>query len=226
MKHKYNLVIMNKLFQQGSATGWMIAAICAVTLFLVASALGVWALVSYVEQRSDVDGRVSLAVAEAVKTQSQEDEAKFQESYKNPKIEFVGPSEYGRVSFMYPKTWSVYIDKDGSDRGDYRAYLHPVSVPPIANKESRYALRLEILNKGFDDVLKTYDSQLKKGDLKSSSPEYNGNASTRLDGAFTADLRGAVVLMRVRDKTIRISTDADTFKPDFEALLQTVTFIE
>jgi hypothetical protein len=201
-------------------------AICGITLFLVASALGVWALLAYTEQKADVDGKISLAVAAGVKKQAEEDEAKFQESYKNPRIEFVGPSEYGRLSFMYPKTWSVYVEKDGTDRGDYKAYLHPVSVPSISGKDSRYALRVEILNKNFDDTLKQYESQLKKGELKSSNVEYNGNAATRLDGAFSKELRGAVVLMKVRDKTIRLSTDADSFKPDFDTLLGTVKFVE
>lgn len=217
---------MSKTFQKGSKIGWMIAAICGISLFLVASALGVWIWMQYIEKKTDVDGQISLAVAEAVKKQSEEDEAKFQEAYKNPKIEFASPSEYGRVSFMYPKTWSVFIERDGSDRGDYKAYLHPVSVPPISKKDSRYALRLEIVNRNFDDVLRQYDPQLKKGELKSSTPEYNGRVTTRLDGAFSKELRGAVVLMRVRDKTIRLSTDADTFKPDFEALLQTVKYID
>ena len=193
---------------------------------MVASALGVWALLAYTEQKADVDGKISLAVAAGVKKQAEEDEAKFQESYKNPRIEFVGPSEYGRLSFMYPKTWSVYVEKDGTDRGDYKAYLHPVSVPSISGKDSRYALRVEILNKNFDDTLKQYESQLKKGELKSSNVEYNGNAATRLDGAFSKELRGAVVLMKVRDKTIRLSTDADSFKPDFDTLLGTVKFVE
>ncbi len=201
-------------------------AICGITLFLVASALGVWVLLAYTEQKADVDGKISLAVAAGVKKQAEEDEAKFQESYKNPRIEFVGPSEYGRLSFMYPKTWSVYVEKDGTDRGDYKAYLHPVSVPSISGKDSRYALRVEILNKNFDDTLKQYESQLKKGELKSSNVEYNGNAATRLDGAFSKELRGAVVLMKVRDKTIRLSTDADSFKPDFDTLLGTVKFVE
>ena len=201
-------------------------AICGITLFLVASALGVWALLAYTEQKADVDGKISLAVAAGVKKQAEEDEAKFQESYKNPRIEFVGPSEYGRLSFMYPKTWSVYVEKDGTDRGDYKAYLHPVSVPSISGKDSRYALRVEILNKNFDDTLKQYESQLKKGELKSSNVEYNGNAATRLDGAFSKELRGAVVLMKVRDKTIRLSTDAASFKPDFDTLLGTVKFVE
>ena len=220
---------MNKTsrkFQQGSASGWMIAAICGITLFLVATALSVWLLVSYTEQKSDVDGKIRLAVAAAVKKQSEEDEAKFQESYKNPRIEFVGPSEYGRVSFMYPKTWSVYVDKDGSDRKDYVAYLHPVSVPPVGTATSRFAMRLEILNRSFDDTLKQYEQPLKKGELKSSNVEYNGVSSTRLDGAFTKELRGSVVLMKVRDKTIRLSTDADTFRPDFDAVLATVDFEE
>ncbi len=216
----------SRKFQQGSVSGWMIAAICGITLFLVATALSVWLLISYTEQKSDVDGKVSLAVAAAVKKQSEEDEAKFQESYKNPRIEFVGPSEYGRVSFMYPKTWSVYVDKDGSDRKDYVAYLHPVSVPPVGTATSRFAMRLEILNRSFDDTLKQYEQPLKKGELKSSNVEYNGVSSTRLDGAFTKELRGSVVLMKVRDKTIRLSTDADTFRPDFDAVLATVDFEE
>ena len=32
--------------------------------------------------------------------------------------------------------------------------------------------------------------------------------------------------MKVRDKTLRFSTDADTFKPDFEAILKTVKFVQ
>lgn len=206
--------------------GWMISAIGAFVLFLVTGALALLAYMSFVEQKADVDGRVKLAVAEAKKEQADEDFKKFQEELKNPRVEFVGPDDYGRVSFMYPRTWSVYIDKDGSDRGDYRAYFHTSAVPSISGKDSRYALRLEIINRNFDDVLRQYDSLLKKGDLVSSTPEFNGNPSTRIDGAFSKDIRGSVVLMRVRDKTIRLSTDAETFKPDFDTILGTVKFIQ
>jgi hypothetical protein len=82
------------------------------------------------------------------------------------------------------------------------------------------------LDTNFDKVLGQYSGQLKKGELVSSSVEYNGNSSTRLDGAFSKDLRGAVVLFKVRDKTVRFSTDADTFKPDFDAVLNTVKMIQ
>lgn len=218
--------IMTKYYQKGSIDGWMIAAISFIVLFLAAMALAGWAYISYDNQKNDVDGKIKVAETEAKRVQSESDYKKFQEDSKNPRLEFVGPNEYGRVSFMYPRTWSVYVDKDASDRRDYVAYFQPVVVPPVSNKANRYALRLEILNKDYDEVLKEYSDRLKKGELTSSTPEVNGNASTRIDGAFTKDVRGSVVLMRVRDKTIRLSTDADTFKPDFQAILDTVKFVE
>jgi len=219
MKQKY-------LYRSGAASGWMITAIAGITLFLLVSVAAVWLFLAYSEQKTDVEGKLKVAVAEAKKEQSEEDRKQYLEESKNPRLEFVGPADYGRVSFMYPRNWSAYVDKDGSDRGDYKAYLHPSVVPSVSSRESRFALRLEILNQDFDAVLKQYEQLLKKGDLTSSTPEFNGNASTRIDGAFTKELRGSVVLMKVRDKTIRFSTDADTFKPDFQAILDTVKFVE
>lgn len=217
MKAKYN---------QGSADGWMIAAIGFIVLFLVSGALAAWAYISFDNERNNVNSKVQLAVTEAKREQSEADYKKYQEDSKNPRLEFVGPTDYGRVSFMYPRTWSVYIAHDGSDRKSYEAYLNPGVVPPIESKESRFALRLEIIDKGYDDVLKEYTERLKKGELTSSTPEYNGIASTRLDGAFTKELRGSTVLMRVRDKTVRLSTDADTFKPDFQSVLETIKMVQ
>ena len=213
-------------YEQGSVDGWMIGTIGTLVLFLIAGALAIWVYMMYVQEKSDVDGRIQLAETKARSEQSEVERKKFAEEAKNPRIEFVGPSEYGRVSFMYPKTWSVYVDKDGSDRGDYKAYLHPEIVPSVSNSASRFALRVEVLNSDFDKILAQYASVLKKGDVVSSSVEYNGNSVTRLDGAFSKDLRGSVVLMRVRDKTIRFSTDADVFKPDFQTILDTVKYVE
>lgn len=217
---------MKKNFYQGGVDGWMIATIGFIVLFLVAAALGAWVYVSYDNLRTDIDGKVQLAVTEGKREQSEDDFKKYQEESKNPRIEFVGPAEYGRVSFMYPRTWSAYIDKDASDRRDYVAYLHPVVVPPVSSKDSRFALRLEILNKDYDDVVKEYAERIRKGELTSSTPEYNGIATTRFDGALSREIRGSVVLMRVRDKTVRFSTDADTFKPDFQTILETAKIAE
>lgn len=213
---------MKSMKQKGYVNSWMIMAIGAFVLFLIAGGFAIWSFMEYSQTKNGVDARVQVETAKAKAEQAEIDQKKFSEEAKNPRIEFVGPSEYGRVSFMYPKTWSVYIDRDGSDRADYVAYLHPKEVPSIHNKDSRFAMRLEIINKDFNTVLKNYEQKVKKGELSSSSVEFNGIAATRIDGALSKELRGTVVLMKVNDKTIRFSTDADTFKPDFEAVLKTL----
>jgi hypothetical protein cdiviTM7_01856 len=212
--------------ERGSVNGWMVGTIGCLILFLIAGSLAIWAYMQYSHEKSNVDSKVAIEVAKGKSEQAESDQKKFSEEAKNPRIEFVGPSEYGRVSFMYPRTWSVYIENDGSNRGDYKAYLNPVAVPSASNKASRFALRLEIINKNLDTVLNDYQSRLKKGELTSSSTEFNGISATRIDGTFEKELRGSVVLMKVRDKTIRFSTDADTFKPDFQTILGTVKITE
>lgn len=212
--------------ERGSVNGWMVGTIGCLILFLIAGSLAIWAYMQYSHEKSNVDSKVAIDVAKGKSEQAESDQKKFSEEAKNPRIEFVGPSEYGRVSFMYPRTWSVYIENDGSNRGDYKAYLNPVAVPSASNKASRFALRLEIINKNLDTVLNDYQSRLKKGELTSSSTEFNGISATRIDGTFEKELRGSVVLMKVRDKTIRFSTDADTFKPDFQTILGTVKIAE
>ena len=212
--------------ERGSVNGWMVGTIGCLILFLIAGSLAIWAYMQYSREKSDVDSKVAIKVAEGKREQAEFDWRKYSDEAKNLRVEFVGPTEYGRVSFMYTKTWSVYIANDGSDRGDYKAYFHPSSGPPITNKNSRFALRLEIINKNMDTVLNEYQSRLKKGELTSSSTEFNGISATRIDGTFEKELRGSVVLMKVRDKTIRFSTDADTFKPDFQTILGTVKITE
>lgn len=213
-------------YENGSVNGWMVGTIGFLVLTLIAGALAAWMYVEYTREKTGVDAKIASEVAKGKNEQAEVDQKRFAEESKNPRIEFVGPSEYGRVSFMYPKTWSVYWDQDGSDRGDFKAYLHPKTVPPVRGDASRFAFRVEVLNSDYDRVLSQYAQQLKKGELTSSSVEFNGNAATRLDGAFSKELRGSVVLMRVRDKTIRFSTDTDTFKPDFQAILDTVKFVQ
>jgi hypothetical protein len=65
---------------------------------------------------------------------------------------------------------------------------------------------------------------VKKGSLRSSATSANGNNGTRLDGNFTKDIRGSAVIYKIRDKTVTIQTDADTFKPDFENIIKTLNF--
>jgi hypothetical protein len=208
----------------GGVSGSLIAIIGLTILVLGAGSAAIWAYVNYNEQKTNVDGKVDLAVAEAKKEQADSDEAKFAEREKEPNREFVGPDDYGRLTFTYPKTWSAYIAQDVTKgKGTYEAYLNPVTVPPVSPTQ-QYAVRVLIEERDYGQVVGSYDALVKKGDLKSSATSANGQNGTRIDGSFTKNIRGSAVIYKIRDKTITLRTDADTFKPDFENIIKTIKF--
>ncbi len=209
----------------GSIKSWMIATISLIIALVIAVSLAAWFYMNYVEQKTDVDSKIDQAVATAKKVQADEDEAKFLEREKEPKRQFVGPDDYGRVSFNYPKTWSVFVNKDASNGGTYEAYLNPVTVPPVSSTQ-QFAIRVIIEEKDYDKAIAGYDALVKKGDLKSSSVKADGVNGTRLDGSFSKDIRGSAVIFKIRDKTLTIRTDANTFNNDFNDLITTIKFNE
>lgn len=211
-------------YEQGGVSGSMIAIIGLVVLVVATGSLAIWAFVNYNEQKTNVDGKIALAVAQAKKEQGEIDDKKFQELENQPFRQFVGPDDYGRLTFNYPKTWSVYeatnVSKDG---GDYEAYLNPVVVPPV-DENQQFALRVTIEQTDYDEVVDSYESKVEEGDLRSSPTSQNGHNGTRLDGNFSDNIRGSAVIFKLRDKTITLRTDADTFKPYFEDIIKTIDF--
>jgi hypothetical protein len=169
---------------------------------------------------------VAEKVASAKKEQSDKDEAKYAEREKQPNRDFVGPDDYGRLTFKYPKTWSVYVASDASSGGNYEAYLNPITVPTV-NPKQIFALRVTIYDKDYEQLIKQYDPLVKKGDLKQTPLETVGKTDAtgvRYDGAISKDMRGSLIVFKLRDKTVVVQTDAETFKPDFDALIQTIDF--
>jgi len=206
-------------------TALLVSTIVLAILAVAFAGTTIWAYMNYTDQKTDVDGKIALAVADAKKKQADDDQKKYNEILQNPYTEFVGPDDYGRLTFNYPKTWSVYVAKDVSQSkgGSYEAYLNPVVVPPV-NSKSQYALHLTISDDDYASVLKKYESLVKSGKLKSSTVSANGQNGTRYDGNFTKDIRGAAVVYKIRDKTLVMQTDADTFKPKFEEVIKTIKF--
>ncbi|PIZ61195.1 hypothetical protein COY18_00235 [Candidatus Saccharibacteria bacterium CG_4_10_14_0_2_um_filter_41_11] len=219
------MMYLNSKRESGFMNGWMITTIGLIIVIAIVAGLAVWSYINYNDQKTNVDTKIDAAVATAKKEQADSDETKFMQREKEPKRLFVGPEDYGRVSFNYPKTWSVFVNKDASSGGTYEAYLNPVTVPPISTTQ-QFALRLTIEQKDYDKVITGYDPLVKKGDLKSSSITVGGVSGTRIDGDFSKDIRGSAVVFKIRDKTLTLRTDANTFKADFDALIKTIKFVK
>lgn len=211
-------------YQEGSVNGGVIAIILLGLALVACIGMAIWLFVQYSDQKSNVDAKVEAAKAKAIRDTQEEEQEKFLEREKEPNRQFVGPDDYGRLTFSYPKTWSVYVDADGSKGGNYEAYLHPVTVPSVDGAESRYAFRIVIESRDYDQVIASYDGLIEKGDLKNGTVSASGHRGVRLDGSFSKDIRGSGVFFKLRDKTISVFTDADTFKPDFDKIIKTIDF--
>lgn len=216
------MIFISKRYDRGAIHGSVIAVICLGLLFALASAAAAWAYANYQEQKTNVEGKVQVAVAEAKKIQAEEDEVKFSEREAQPYRQFVGPDDLGRVTFDYSKLWSVYVaSADNSET--YEAYLHPKVVSQIKG-DNKYALRVKIEQESYEGYIKSFDDQVKDGELKTSVIKVGESSGTRFDGKINEKTRGAFVVLKIRDKVLTIRTDADVFLADFNRLVQTLKF--
>lgn len=213
--------------ERGAVKGSIIAIIGLFVLVAILGVFSVWAYLNYLEQKKDVDGRISDAAAQARLEQSEKDEADFAARENSNTKQFTGPSDYGRLTFDYPKHWSVYQATDVSEGGGatYEAYLNPDLVPPVSETQ-KFALRVTIEQVTYDKAVASYNSLVKKGDLKSSVYSDGEHTGTVLTGSFNDDIIGTAVLIKVRDRTLTLRTDGDTFKDVFTKILETVDFNE
>ena len=208
----------------GAVHPLLVSSIILGLLTVIFAGFSIWAFTNYIDQKDNTDQKIEAAVTEAKKTQSVADEKIYLEKEKQPYLQFAGPDDLGRVTFSYPKTWSMYVAKDGAEGGEYEAYFNPVSVPAIANDQP-YAARVVVADTTYEDSLDDYQSAVKKGDLKSSPITVNGFSGIRLDGTFSKSRAGSAVIFKVRDKTLSVFTDASAFQTDFnEAIVKSLDF--
>lgn len=209
------------------STGTLVTIILLAIFTVAFAGLSVWALINYMDQKENVDEKIERAVATAEKEQADKLEAQFVEREKEPNVSFSGPSDYGTLSFKYPKTWNVYVENDGRTGPGYLAYFNPGSVPSTKSADSRFALRATVVNEPYEEIVSGFESRVEDGELKSSTVKAaNGQTGTRLDGTFSENLRGSAVIFKIRDKTAVVRTDANTFKADFDKLIATINFVQ
>jgi len=213
--------------EQGAVNRSIIAIAGLLLLVVIFGAFSAWAYVNYLDQKKDVDSKISDAAAKARLEQSDKDETDFAVRESKDTKQFTGPSDYGHLTFDYPKKWSAYQATDVSEGGGakYEAYLNPDLVPPISDTQ-KFALRVTIEQITYDKAVASYNTLIKRGDLKSSVYNDGKHTGTVLVGNFNKDIIGTAVLIKLRDRTLTLRTDGDTFKDIFAAILQTVNFNE
>lgn len=199
--------------------------VVTVVLGIVAAALGIafgWAFMQMNDYKNNADQKAEVAATEAREAQRAESDEQCAEEYKKPFLVYRSPSDFGSVEFSYPRNWSSYIEQAGvgPNGGDQLAvFFYPVSVPTI-NDNTVYALRLRVINQAYEEVLKSFEGQVQEGRLRASPIVLaSGFEGIRIDGQLSDVINGSVVVFKIRDKTLIIRTDSQTFMNDFNNII-------
>ncbi len=208
----------------GSSSMAKNAALVIVSLIALGLAIfSIYLFIQLNDATTNVEGQISQAVAVAENKKAEELENEFAEREKKPFQNFLGPVDYGELSFEYPKTWSLYIAKDAANGGDYEAYMNPVEIHAISNS-TIYALRISIYNRSFEDVTRTYDGSINNGSLRLEVKESDNGTINVYSGTLPNKFIGKVAVFKIRDKTVVLQTDSELFNNDFEEILKTIKY--
>ena len=198
-----------------------------VVLFLASSAFGVWAFMGRADYKNNSDRKSAAAVAAAKEEQKATDEAEFLEKEKQPYETFSGPSEFGSIKIVYPKTWELYVDVKTAGSGtSVDGYAHPGYVPGVQS-DTAFALRFQVIGADYASLLKQYESSTKNGTVTVApfrAVLVDSVLGARIDGQITTKRTGSVVLLPLRDKTLKIWTESNTYTADFNTVLENLSF--
>ncbi len=211
------------LDKQGGYISTMLVSLISVSVVLaVALGFGTWAYISRQDYKNNSDQKAVEAADERQKATEAADAAQYAEEAKNPLTTHKAPAQYGGVTIQYPKTWSGYVIEKPSGTTQIDDYFHPSVVPDAMDKDNAFAVRIEVLDQTYDKVLKTYDNEIDAKKLVAAPytfakvPDVVG---TRLDGEVELNKQGSLVVVPMRNLTLKVWTESPTFLADFNAII-------
>ena len=214
---------MIKHNQDGYVNALLVPFILCVVLLLGAIGFGAWAFAGRQDYKTNTDQKVAAAVVVAKQQESSAKDKAFAEAEKNPLKTYNGPEAYGSIQLSYPKTWSGYVDDDGSGGELVNGYFYPGVVPSVSGDKNLFALRVKVINQSYSEVLNAFSSQQQNGKLTVSAyalPKVPKTVGVLLNGSLDGDNRtGTMVVLPMRDKTLEISTDGAQFVSDFNNII-------
>lgn len=220
---------MKQFNQRGQMDALIIPLTLLVILFLGAASFGIWAYMSRQDYKENSDAKVATAVTVAEERTSTKKDTEFLEKEKEPFTAYSGPAPYGSLKVTYPKTWSAYVSEKSNTSTPVDAYFHPKFVPVDSGTPTpSYALRVEISDISYAASVKVFDNLVKTGKVKASpyipasAPNVTG---VRLDGEIFSKKQGSMIIVPIRDKSLKIWTESQDFVKDLnEIILPNYTF--
>ncbi len=198
-----------QLPKQGSGLKLLPITIILGFLLFVSLLFGLWAFSGLQDYKTNSDEKAAEAVKAAEQVQAKKLEAEFAEREKSPLKTYQGPADYGSVKIMYPKVWSAYVEEAGDGDASVNGYFHPNFVPGIES-ETPIAIRMQVNSTNYTESIKEYEDQVASGELTARpfvAEQVKNVKGMRFDGQLEEGKRGAVIVLPLRDKTLKIWTE-------------------
>jgi hypothetical protein len=210
--------------QLGSLNTLLIPFIFAVLLLIAAASFGFWAFSSRQDYKNNTDQKVAVAVTAAKQQQEAADAATYAQQEKDPLRTYVGPAAYGSLNVLYPKTWSAYVST-ASTTGSatpVNGYFEPATVPDVTSQASVYALRVEVTQTAYSQVLATFNGLAQQGLVTVtpySLPKVPSVVGVRIDGAIEQNKQGSMIILPLRANTLQIWTESSAEESDLNTII-------
>lgn len=212
---------MNK---RGEANVLLIPVILLVLMLTTAVSFGYWAFMGRADYKNNSEEKIAAAVEVAKREEGIAKDRAFAEQEKSPYFTYTGPSAFGSISVAYPKVWSVYVNSLSNNTQPLDAYFNPRVVPAVTDQTAAFALRIQVVNQSYATVVQTVEAQVKSKQSRAAAyalPKVPSVVGLRVDGIVnpTKKNSGSMIIMPLRDKTIKIWTENSQYQSDFDNII-------
>lgn len=212
---------MVKHNQDGAVNSLVISLVFAVILLIGALGFGGWAFSSRQDYKNNTDAKINAAVVVAKQQEGSVKDLQFAEISKKPLKAYNGPEAYGSLVVNFPKTWSAYVDDTGVGGTPVDGYFAPGTVPSATGQNSVFALRVQVLNQTYAQVVQSFSGQQQAGKLALSAyalpllPKIVGLKAVGQTSSQTNLSTVTMVVLPLRSNTLEIWTEGNQYLADF-----------
>lgn len=189
---------------------------------IVFAVLAVWAFMAKNTAEDTVNQQIEEAVAAARQAQAAEDAAAEKARAESVTRSYTAPPVFGTLTVAFPKPWNIYVEENEGSKQQLNGFIHPDVVQARKNQDINYAFRFVLERELYTKSLDGFERDIDQGKVRANAVTVSGISGTRLTGEIERDRSGTLILLPVRDKTLRLWTYGTDFLSHYNTIVDQI----